>query len=208
VARELGEVDDVLFGRAQYAVRRALLAEARRCALHDVDAVFFAPLADTIEHARRGTCPEPDTVRELAEQGRRTWRGQRDAAMPLAFQNGRALAGERTRQLDNCWQGRGMGGRVEGTVVRATDLVIATEVPEDAVLVAPTVTPGMTLLLLGVACVVTEHGGLLDHGAALARELGVPCVVGCTGVWAHLETGDRVWVDGQAGVVARIPPRP
>ncbi len=208
VARELGEVDDLLFGRAQAIVRRALLARASRWALQDRSDVFFVRLSRVVRSADQGLRPDPDETHRLAEEGRRTQRARRRLAMPLSFRDGAPLAAthQHARSTD-CWQGRGLGPRVRGTVLRADELSDREGVPTDAVLVAPTVTPAMALLIGGVRCIVTEHGGLLDHGAALARELGIPCVVGCTGVWTHLETGDRVWVDGEAGVVARILPR-
>ena len=62
----------------------------------------------------------------------------------------------------------------------------------------------MTFLLHAATAVISEHGGLLDHGAAIARELGVPCVVSCRGAWTHLRDGDTVWLDGNAGVVIRL----
>jgi pyruvate,water dikinase len=49
---------------------------------------------------------------------------------------------------------------------------------------------------------VSETGGLLDHGAALARELGIPCVVGCAGAWTQLIDGALIAVDGDAGLVS------
>jgi len=205
VAGEIGEEDDLLFGRAQYAVRRALLACAERWELCAAGDVFYAPLDHTLDCARRDQPPSRARFQRAVERGRAAQRAQRALAMPLAFRGGRPLATHRrVGSRSDCWQGRGMGGRIHGTVIRVDDLSREIDLPADAVLVALTVTPAMTLLITGVACVVTEHGGLLDHGAALARELGVPCVVGCTGVWADLDTGDRVWVDGQAGVVARV----
>jgi pyruvate,water dikinase len=62
----------------------------------------------------------------------------------------------------------------------------------------------MAPLLRGAAAIVAEHGGLLGHGASLAREMGIPCVVGCVGAMAHLTDGDDVWVDADAGVVVPL----
>jgi phosphohistidine swiveling domain-containing protein len=61
----------------------------------------------------------------------------------------------------------------------------------------------MAPLLEGAAAIVAEHGGLLGHGAALAREMGIPCVVGCIGAMTLTE-GEEVWVDADAGVVVEI----
>ena len=66
------------------------------------------------------------------------------------------------------------------------------------------VTPALAVFIAGCAALVSETGGLLDHGAALARELGVPCVVGCTDAWSQLLDGTMVLVDGDAGTVAKL----
>jgi pyruvate,water dikinase len=63
------------------------------------------------------------------------------------------------------------------------------------------VTPALAVLVAGCAALVSETGGLLDHGAALARELGIPCVVGCRNAWSTLADGMLVTVDGDGGTV-------
>jgi pyruvate,water dikinase len=69
------------------------------------------------------------------------------------------------------------------------------------VLVAPVADVGWTPLFLAAAAVVTELGGALSHAALVAREYGVPTVVNVTGVTRALQSGDRVRVDGDRGVV-------
>jgi len=72
-----------------------------------------------------------------------------------------------------------------------------------AVVVTAAVTPALALLIEGAVAIVSEHGSLLDHGAAMARELGIPCVVGCVGVLDAVADGDWLEVDGDRGRVAR-----
>ena len=48
---------------------------------------------------------------------------------------------------------------------------------------------------------MTEVGGLMTHGAVVAREYGIPAVVGVRDATARLHTGDRVRVDGTRGSV-------
>lgn len=55
-----------------------------------------------------------------------------------------------------------------------------------------------------LAGVVTEIGGPLSHGAVVAREYGLPCVVGIEGVTTMLSSGDYVQLDGNTGVLRRI----
>jgi pyruvate,water dikinase len=71
------------------------------------------------------------------------------------------------------------------------------------VLVAPSTDPGWTPLFLRCSAVVTEAGGLLSHGAIVARELGLPAVVNVAGVFGALTDGDEVCVDGNRGIVKR-----
>jgi len=53
---------------------------------------------------------------------------------------------------------------------------------------------------MGCAGIVSETGGPLDHGAALARELGIPCIVGCHDAWSLLTDGMIVTLDGDVVV--------
>jgi len=72
------------------------------------------------------------------------------------------------------------------------------------VLVAHTTDPGWTPLFVDAAAIVLEVGGTLQHGAVVAREYGKPCVVGVADVLERLTDGERVEVDGGAGVVRRL----
>jgi pyruvate,water dikinase len=69
------------------------------------------------------------------------------------------------------------------------------------VLVAAITTPAWTPLFAMASAIVTDVGGPLSHGSIVAREYGIPAVLG-TGVATHrLKTGDRVRVDGLRGTV-------
>ena len=58
-----------------------------------------------------------------------------------------------------------------------------------------------TLLFPRAAAIVTDVGAPLSHAAIVARELGIPAVVGCGDATMRLQTGDRVLVDGGRGTV-------
>lgn len=70
------------------------------------------------------------------------------------------------------------------------------------VLVCRTTSPAWTPLLTVASAVVTETGGLLAHAAIVARELGIPAVLGVTGATTLLPDGHDVVVDGTRGAVA------
>ncbi|MCU0875087.1 MAG: PEP-utilizing enzyme, partial [Pirellulaceae bacterium] len=69
------------------------------------------------------------------------------------------------------------------------------------VLVCDAIQPMMTHLVPLAAAVVERRGGMLIHGAIIARELGIPCVNGVANVVGLLQDGDRVTVDGYLGIV-------
>jgi len=66
------------------------------------------------------------------------------------------------------------------------------------------VTAKSTPLFINAGGILLEVGGLLQHGALVAREYGKPCVAGIEGVTAHLKDGQMVEVDGTHGVVRMV----
>jgi pyruvate,water dikinase len=69
------------------------------------------------------------------------------------------------------------------------------------ILVAPSTDPGWTPLFLTAGALVMEMGGMMSHGAVVAREYGIPAVVGLAGATERIVTGQRITVDGSAGTV-------
>jgi rifampicin phosphotransferase len=98
----------------------------------------------------------------------------------------------------------GASGVVEGVVrvLRSVDEGAALRAGE--VLVTTVTNVGWTPLFPRAAAVVTDVGAPLSHAAIVARELGIPAVVGCGDATTVLRTGDRVRVDGGRGTVERL----
>ena len=69
------------------------------------------------------------------------------------------------------------------------------------ILVAPSTDPGWTPLFLTAGGLVMEMGGPMSHGAIVAREYGIPAVVGVPDATERIETGQQITVDGTAGEV-------
>jgi len=69
------------------------------------------------------------------------------------------------------------------------------------VLVARTTDPSWASVMYPAAALVVEVGGQLSHAAVVARELGIPCVMGVPDATRSLRDGDRIRVDGSAGTV-------
>lgn len=69
------------------------------------------------------------------------------------------------------------------------------------ILVAPSTDPGWTPLFLAAGGLVMEMGGSMSHGSVVAREYGIPAVVGVHGATERIATGQRITVDGSNGEV-------
>lgn len=95
-------------------------------------------------------------------------------------------------------------GVVEGTVRVATTVGQARELRSGEVLVAPVTDVGWTPYFTLIAALVTDIGSSVSHGAVVAREYGLPCVVNTQGATRVLRTGDRVRVDGDRGTVTLL----
>jgi len=95
----------------------------------------------------------------------------------------------------------GSGGVFEGTVRVINSLDEGHLLQKGEILVTSTTNIGWTPLFPLAAAVVTDIGMPLAHAAIVAREIGIPAVVGCGNATARLKTGDRVVVDGDQGVV-------
>lgn len=69
------------------------------------------------------------------------------------------------------------------------------------ILVCQGVDPNMTFVIPLAAGVVEERGGMLIHGAIIAREYGLPCITGAANVMHWIKNGDQITVDGYLGIV-------
>lgn len=95
----------------------------------------------------------------------------------------------------------GSAGIVEGIVRIVNDPAGGERLQHGEILVAVQTDIAWTLLFPRAAAVVTDVGAPLSHAAIVARELGIPAVVGCGNATAILKSGDRVRVDGSRGLV-------
>lgn len=95
----------------------------------------------------------------------------------------------------------GAAGRVEGSIRVLDSPEQSGDLQAGEILVAVSTNVGWTPLFLRAAAVITDVGAPLSHAAIVARELGIPAVVGCGNATMRLRTGDRVRVDGGLGSV-------
>jgi phosphohistidine swiveling domain-containing protein len=92
-------------------------------------------------------------------------------------------------------------GVVEGRAVVVVDPDDVDAVDAGAVVVCRSTDPSWTPIMLVAAAMVIDVGGPISHGAIVARELGIPCVINTKAGTRRIRTGDLIRVDGTVGQV-------
>jgi pyruvate,water dikinase len=95
----------------------------------------------------------------------------------------------------------GSPGVAEGRARVILDVDQLAEIEDGEILVAPTTATGWTPVFCKIAAAVLDVGGIMSHAAIVAREYGLPAVVGTGIATRRIKTGDRVRVDADAGTV-------
>lgn len=107
-----------------------------------------------------------------------------------------------TYEDKNVIKGRaGSSGIIEGIVRRIDKPEEGIMLQEGEILVTATTNVGWTPIFSKASAVITDIGAPLAHAAIIAREMGIPAVVGCGNASTRLKTGDKVVVDGGKGMV-------
>ncbi|MFE4228697.1 PEP/pyruvate-binding domain-containing protein [Arthrobacter sp. NPDC056886] len=174
-------------------------------------AVEFGLAAQGASAAVAITGAERPVRADAVEERKMLWRGQAKAAAPQLLPRSRWMEGAFGKmmpagsqdQLGNIIKGVGASaGRVTAParVLRGPQ-DFALMVPGD-VLVARITTPAWTSLFAMASAVVTDVGGPLSHSSIVAREYGIPAVLGTGVATQRLTSGQRIRVDGDAGTVA------
>lgn len=97
----------------------------------------------------------------------------------------------------------GAAGVVTGRVRVIYSADCAEELLPGEILAAPATNIGWTVVFPRAAAIITDIGAPLSHAAIVAREFGIPAVVGCGNATTVLKTGDMVTVDGAGGTVTK-----
>jgi pyruvate,water dikinase len=190
---------------ARYFVyRRAILREAERLVragvVRDVDDVFYLRFSELHEAARTHHHVDDHLVR----QRRAEFAAARGLRPPRVFtSDGEVITG--TYRRDGLPPGALAGlpvsaGTVEGRARVVVDMARADLEPGDILVTAYT-DPSWTPLFVGITGLVTEVGGLMTHGAVIAREYGLPAVVGVQDATRLIPDGQRIRVHGTEGFV-------
>lgn len=174
--------------------------------LRDDDNIYLgrieAQLVNAVDHAldrleeRLGQRPEglenDEVVFALKEPG---WRPGMDAFGPMPEIHRRFGARQLVGQAS-------AGGVARGKARVIHDEADLFEFKAGEVLVTDAIDPNMTFVVPLASAVVERRGGMLIHGAIIAREYGLPCVTAVTNATEYINTGDEITVDGFLGIVS------
>lgn len=207
--RELGKSLQVklnsIFKHAYRKLSKALVAEGR---LPDEDLIYFL----THQEVGELSCCALDNnhilhrLKVRATQRRRLLGRQSQLRFPELSQ-GKPVAIDLTiphagDQSQHRFQGTPVSaGLVRGKARVARTLDEAEALEEGEILITPQTDVGWTPFFSIAGGLVTEIGGMLSHGAVVAREYSLPCIVGVAHACSHIETGTLLDLDGDLGVL-------
>jgi pyruvate,water dikinase len=180
--------------------------------LDAADDIFFLERAEVAAFVEG----QPVEIRAAARARRRLYRRRRAATPPLqlgelpapflrALKIAEALRGPSPAARGETLHGSPASpGRARGRVRLVLAPPDLDRLKNGEVLVVPLLTPAWVPLAAHAVAAVVDTGNHLMHACALAREIGLPCVVGAGDATSRLRTGEVVEVDGAAGTVERI----
>jgi phosphoenolpyruvate synthase/pyruvate phosphate dikinase len=190
-----------------FAYKRALLAEAERLVqagvLREVEDSFYLTLQELADVVRTSEVDD-----RLIRERKQAFRSYQALTPPRVLTSeGEAIAGAYRR--DDVPAGALIGlpvsaGTIEGRARVILDMAEAEFEPGDILVTAHT-DPSWSPLFLAIKGLVTEVGGLMTHGAVIAREYGLPAVVGVEHATELIRDGQRIRVHGTDGFVEILP---
>lgn len=186
-----------------FVYKRALLEEAGRLVragvLHEKEDVFYLTFQEFHDVVRTNRVDD-----RLIQRRKDAFRSYQALTPPRVLtSDGEAVTGSYRR--DDVPDGALVGlpvsaGTIEGRARVILDMADADLEPGD-ILVTPFTDPSWSPLFVAVAGLVTEVGGLMTHGAVIAREYGLPAVVGVERATRLIRDGQRIRVHGTDGYV-------
>ncbi len=202
-----------------YPLLRQMLREAGRRLveggmIETPDDIFWLNQAEVEQAAARLDRSEAlSSLARIIPQRKATWRAARRVAPPLMLPQMK-LFGIDLMELKSGSARKLKGDTLKGVAASpgsVTGLACVLHGPEEfsqmvngGVLVAPLTTPAWTPLFARAAAVVTDVGGPLSHGSIVAREYGIPAVLGTGTATRRIRSGQTITVDGSAGVVTLL----
>ena len=186
-----------------FIYKQAMLREADRLVqaqvVRDREDIFFLTFAELHEAVRTNQVDE-----ELIQQRKNAFASYHSLTPPRVLtSDGEAVAGSYRRHDLPAGALVGLavsGGTIEGRGRVILDMADA-DLEEGDILVTAYTDPSWSPLFVAIKGLVTEVGGLMTHGAVIAREYGLPAVVGVEHATQLIEDGQRIRLNGTDGYI-------
>ncbi|WP_378730514.1 rifamycin-inactivating phosphotransferase [Nocardia brasiliensis] len=193
-----------------FVYKRALLREAERLVqarvLREPEDIFYLSFGELSEVVRTHRLSA-----ELIDERKEAFRAYQALTPPRVLtSDGAALTGAYRREDVPTGALPGMpvsAGTIEGRARVVSDIAQADLEPGDILVTAYT-DPSWTPLFVAIAGLVTEVGGLMTHGAVIAREYGLPAIVGVEHATHLIRDGQQIRLNGTDGYVEILSPQP
>ncbi len=180
------ELDDLVTGSGMFPHHAKALVELRRAAHTDVSAVIPP---DTI------VLPDGESWTPIRDSRREQRPFDSDPSTELRVAPSLSRGEQRLSGLGVC------GGRTTARAAVLSDVSEAHRLRAGDILVTRQTDPGWGAVFPLISGLIMERGGMLSHGAIIAREFGIPSVVGVADATTRIAHGSRVHVDGDRGLV-------
>ncbi|RWS00517.1 putative phosphoenolpyruvate synthase-like protein [Dinothrombium tinctorium] len=95
-------------------------------------------------------------------------------------------------------------GKAEGRAIVAHSIEEACYIKPGDILITFGTDVGWSPYFPMLSGIATEVGGLISHGAVIAREYGLPCIIGATNATQIFKTGDRIVLDSEKGIIYKV----
>ncbi len=177
-------------------IRLAILDLARRWDLGRE--IFFLTLDDLDRFESRR-----EQLLETAAQRQVRWQSLQRLDMPEVIDSQELDQLGLPRKYESAAELKGdavAAGVAAGTARIVFDPREGRDLGANYILVCPSTDPGWTPLFVSARGLVVERGGVLSHGAIVARDFGIPAVV-CPGATKRIKDGSRLRVDGNRGMI-------
>ena len=198
--------------RMMGVIRQSLLASGRSLTemglLHEPDDLFFLTIREL--HTIDAQKTVPDVLRtRIAERRALRAREMRRKQLP------RVLLSDGTAYYEGLRNEAGDSATIHGSpvspgvvegIVHIVHNPLGAHLTPGEILVCPGTDPAWTPLFLSAGGLVMEVGGMMTHGSVVAREYGIPAVVGVHAATSRLKTGQRIRVDGSTGKIIILNP--
>ena len=198
------------------ALRRLLRELGRRFseagAIQQATDVYWLEEAEVellVDALERGEVPESRA--ESVQERKAVWKARKRVTPPSQLPTGKKYMGFDVESMLAAGEGSAEGNMIKGAATsagRVTAPACVLHGPEDFdqmepgyVLVAGITTPAWTPLFAMAAGVVTDVGGPMSHGSIVAREYGIPAVMGTGVATKRIRSGQVITVDGSEGLV-------